>query len=180
MRRTRKAGRKLVNDFGKHQLCDLTPKVLKTWLTRLPVAATTKNNIRVNLSEIFKQSKDQEWVESNRIAEVDTFGDRRIKAKPPRIVTVKEAAALLESACDEILLYFAIGLFAGLGVAEIERLDWSEVDFDKSEIHVIPVKAKTAQYRTLPMTENLVAWLAPYRQSQGRVAPHCDEPRRQT
>ena len=92
---------------------------------------------------------------------------------------MKEAAALLESACDEILLYFAIGLFAGLGVAEIERLDWSEVDFDKSEIHVIPVKAKTAQYRTLPMTENLVAWLAPYRQSQGRVAPHCDEPRRQ-
>jgi integrase len=50
------------------------------------------------------------------------------------ILTVTQAARLLESATPEALPYIAIGLFAGLRRAEIERLDWSEVDFESGLI----------------------------------------------
>ena len=53
--------------------------------------------------------------------------EKTAKAKEPKadigILTVTQAARLLESATPDILPYIAIGLFAGLRRAEIERLD---------------------------------------------------------
>jgi integrase len=50
-----------------------------------------------------------------------------VVSKPPGILSVNEAARLLEAAAPNILPYIAIGLFAGLRAAELERLDWSEM-----------------------------------------------------
>jgi integrase len=155
--------RKLLVDFRGVQLCDLTPRVLKNWLIGLPVAVTTKNSLKASLSGFFTLAKQQGWIKENPCAEVEKFNDHRIKAKLPGILTPEQAAALLENAEPEILPFFAIGLFAGLRVAELERLEWSEIDFDERLIDVAAQKAKTAQGRWVPMTENLIAWLAPYR-----------------
>jgi integrase len=166
-----RAGRKLVKDFPHKQLYDLTSLVLKNWLSALPVAATTKNNLKTNLSGFFTFAKGQGWIKENPCAEVEKFNEHRIKAKPPGIVTPEQAAALLENAEPDILPFFAIGLFAGLRVAELQRLEWSEVDFDEKLINVAAHKSKTAQARWVPMTENLVAWLEPYRKARGLVVP---------
>jgi integrase len=70
-----------------------------------------------------------------------------------------------------MLPFFAIGAFAGLRHAEIERLDWSRIDFEAGTIEVKALNAKTASRRLVPIQPNLRAWLAPCRRSSGRVCP---------
>ena len=70
-----------------------------------------------------------------------------------------------------MLPFWAIGAFAGLRRAEIERLTWSEVDFDADVIEVKASKSKTASRRLVTIQPNLREWLAPYRTRIGRVCP---------
>jgi integrase len=66
----------------------------------------------------------------------------------------------------------AIGLFAGLRRAELERLDWSEVDFESNLIQVTAEKSKTAARRFVTMQPNLREWLLPHRQLKGGIVEH--------
>jgi integrase len=87
------------------------------------------------------------------------------------ILTVAQAAQLLESATPDVLPYLAIGLFAGLRGAELERLDWSEIDFESGLIKVTAQNSKTAQRRFVTMQPNLREWLLPLRKHKGNVTP---------
>jgi integrase len=164
--------KKLVAAFGTRQICDLKPDILSKWLSALPLSATSRNSVRVNLSGLFSYAKRRNWIEKNPISEVASFRTARIKAKLPGILSVKQTAALLENAEAEILPHFALGLFAGLRVAEIGRLDWSDIDFAKKTIDVkAEVAKKTSQRRWVPMSDNLVVWLVPHSKAHGPVAP---------
>jgi len=70
-----------------------------------------------------------------------------------------------------LLPYVAIGAFAGLRRAELERLDWSEIDFESGLIEVTARNSKTAQRRFVTMQPNLREWLLPLRQHKGNVTP---------
>jgi integrase len=65
----------------------------------------------------------------------------------------------------------AIGAFAGLREAEIQRLDWSEVDLARGHIEVKAAKAKSARRRIVPIQANLARWLRPYSGMKGGVVP---------
>jgi integrase/recombinase XerD len=162
---------KLVAAFGPQYVCDLSSDLLSQWLTALPLSAVSRNCVRLNLSGFFTYAKRRNWITENPIAQVDSFKVHRIKAKLPGILSVEEAAALLTHAEPEILPHFAIGLFAGLRIAELGRLDWSEIDFETRLIDIKAEKAKTAQPRWIPMEDNLLEWLAPYRKTHGPVDP---------
>ncbi len=85
------------------------------------------------------------------------------------IYSTGEIDRLLQAADDDILPVFVIGAFAGLRSAEIERLDWSEVNLAERFIEVKAGKAKTASRRVVPITDNLATWLTPIAQKSGLV-----------
>jgi integrase len=88
------------------------------------------------------------------------------------ILSVAQTAQLLEAASGETLPFWAIGAFAGLRRAEVERLDWAQVDFESGLIEVKARHSKTARRRLVTMQPNLCAWLAPYRaHRRGSVCP---------
>jgi integrase len=90
--------------------------------------------------------------------------------KPPGILNPAQAAALLaESKDDDLLAFHAIGLFAGLRVAEIKVLDWKDVDLAGGFIHVGAKISKTRARRLVPILENLRAWLQPIAKQSGPV-----------
>jgi integrase len=62
-------------------------------------------------------------------------------------------------------------LFAGLRASEVQKLDWSEVDFESGLIRVPAAKSKTAQRRQVPIAENLAAWIRPLANLRGAVTP---------
>ena len=87
------------------------------------------------------------------------------------ILTVDETERLLENAPAELVPYIAIGAFAGLRRAELERLDWKEVDLQSDLIEVTASKAKSARRRFVRIQPNLAKWLQPYVQAAGNVTP---------
>jgi integrase len=95
----------------------------------------------------------------------------KVVGEAPGILTVTETARLLEAAMPDVLPYLAIGLFAGLRPAEIDRLDWSEIDFESGLIEVKAAKSKTAQRRFVTIQPNLREWLLPLCQHKGNVTP---------
>jgi integrase len=99
------------------------------------------------------------------VAKAKVIGDA------PGILTVTETARLLEAASRDVLPYIAIGAFAGLRRAELERLDWKQIDFESGLIEVTARNSKTAQRRFVVMQPNLRAWLLPLRKHKGNVTP---------
>ena len=56
--------------------------------------------------------------------------------------------------------------------AEIERLDWSEVDFESGHIEVTAEKSKSKiANRFITIQPNLREWLLPFRKLKGNITP---------
>ena len=90
--------------------------------------------------------------------------------QPPSILTPEQAAALLaESKDNDLLALHAIGLFRGLRVIEIKKLDWRDVDLAGGFIHASAVNSKTRSRRLVPILENLRAWLQPMAKPAGPI-----------
>ena len=87
------------------------------------------------------------------------------------ILTVEEMARLLGNASETLIPSIAIGAFAGLRRAELERLDWKEIDLQSRLIEVTASKAKSARRRFIKIKPNLLLWLKPYAKPNGPVAP---------
>jgi integrase len=80
-----------------------------------------------------------------------------------------QLALLLNKANPMHQLFFALGAFTGIRSAELLRVEWSEVNFEKGHIEVKARKSKTATRRLVPIQPNLMLWLAPYRGSTGKL-----------
>jgi integrase len=76
---------------------------------------------------------------------------------------------LLAAAGDEVLPYLVLGAFAGVRTAELMRLTWDCIRFDRKIIEIRAGMAKTAQRRLIPLTDNLAAWLRKVAKSSGPV-----------
>jgi len=94
-----------------------------------------------------------------------------MKSGEIHIFTVDEIKKLVENASARLLPYIVIGAWAGLRGAEIQRLDWSEVDLQDGFIEVKGEKAKTETRRLVPIKPNLAVWLKDVHKKSGAVCP---------
>jgi len=152
--------------FGGAPVATITSAQIDDWLRSLSVAPITRNQYRRLLILAFNFAIQRGYAPSNPAT---SAAKAKVVSKTPGILTVAQAARLLESATPDMQPYIAIGLFAGLRRAEIERLDWSEIDFDEALIKVAAEKSKTAQKRFVRMHPNLREWLLPVRKHRGVI-----------
>ena len=160
--------RMFAHTFGERMIADIEPKEISAWLRGLGVGAVSRNTVRSRLASLFSFAKRQGYAPKNPMADVERAKERGGEIG---ILTVAETARLMENADVATLPFWAIGAFAGLRSAEIERLEWEEVDFEAGLIKLRASKAKTASRRLVQILPNLAQWLAPYASHQGRVCP---------
>jgi len=87
----------------------------------------------------------------------------------PGILTLPEAEALLRATGADFVPAIAIGLFAGLRPeAELWHLNWKSINLADKLIDVTKSK-NSISHRFVKISNNLVAWLAPYAKKSGRV-----------
>jgi integrase len=113
----------------------------------------------------------KDWDELDRLEKV------KVKGIAVEVFTSDEMTRLLKAAPEKFVPVLAIGGFAGLRSAEIERLDWQELRLAERFIEVTAGKAKTASRRLVPISDNLSAWLAPFASSEGQVWPQGHDAR---
>ena len=157
---------RFADDFDGQLVATITTARLDEWLRGLNVSPVTRNNFRRLLIVAFNYAVQQGYATQNP---AENTSKAKEKTGAPGILTVNETARLLENASPDVLPYVAIGAFAGLRRAELERLDWSEIHFDSDLIEVTAEKAKTARRRFVRMQPNLREWLLPVRKRKGVV-----------
>jgi integrase len=163
--------KRFVQDFGSRPIAGITVDELDNWLRALPYSPQSRTNYRTIIGLLFSYAESRGIVDRNLISRT---AKPKLVEGPPEIFTVDELRALLESAirvASDVVPMLAIGALAGLREAEIQRLDWSEVDLARGHIDVKAAKAKSARRRIVPIQPNLAAWLRPYAMMKDRVVP---------
>jgi site-specific recombinase XerD len=154
--------------FPDQTVAEITTAQVDDWLSGLRLAPVTRNTFRRDLRTLFSFAATRRYCIENPV--VQTTKAKEIDGDI-QILTVDQAAKLLECAEANTLPFWAIGAFAGLRVSEIERLDWAQVDFESNLIEVKARHSKTAKRRLVAIQPNLHAWLAPYLNRRGSVCP---------
>ncbi len=65
----------------------------------------------------------------------------------------------------------AIGFFGGVRTNELRQLDWTNINTAEKRITIPATIAKRRSVRHIDMSDNLLAWLAPYTRHAGPVSP---------
>lgn len=154
--------------MGNKTVASITVREVDEWLRALQVSATTRNNFRRVLVVAFNFAFQHGYCSGNP-AEKTALA--KVVETPVGILSVEQTQGLLESTAHELVPFVAIGAFAGLRRAELERLDWSEVDLGQKLIEVIAAKSKSARRRFVRIRPNLAKWLRPYARASGKVTP---------
>lgn len=150
------------------EVTELTPGTVSRYLTGMTASERTKKNCRDVLGYFGRWLVLHGYLERGMDL---TEGVQRYSMKPGaiQIFTPAEVAKLIQKADDRLLPYIVIGAFAGLRGAEIQRLDWGEIDLQDGFIEVTAEKSKTDMRRLVPIAPNLKAWLIDCRKKSGPV-----------
>jgi integrase len=162
---------RFVQDFKDRSIAGITVDELDDWLRALPYSPQSRTNYRRIIGLLFGYAEGRGIIDRNPIPRT---AKPKLIDKAPEIFKVDELQALLEAAtrtAPDVVPMLAIGAFAGLREAEIQRLDWHEIDLARGHIEVKAAKAKSARRRIVPIQPNLAAWLRPSGGLIGRVVP---------
>jgi len=155
--------------FSEQPIADITTTQIDAWLREAHGNHTTKNSLRRILVTTFKWARQQGYLDQER----KTAAERAITfhgvESAPAIFTPAELQKILAVCPANLLPHIVIGAFSGIRAAEIERLDWRDILFDRGYIEIKAAKAKTKARRLVPLLPNLRAWLEPMRKAEGHV-----------
>ena len=164
-------------DFGERVVAEILSVDIDDWLRSLAVAAQTRNNYRTVIRTMFEFAVARNYAPDNPTTKT---AKAKVVRSAPEIFTPEQMRKVLEHAPFDFIPYLAIGGFAGLRSAEIQRLDWSEINLGRKLIHVKAEKSKSAQRRLVSISDNLASWLAPHVKSSGAVAKLVRDSREKT
>jgi integrase len=133
------------------------------------VVATTRNSRRRIIVTMFSFARKQGYLHPDRQTAAQLSATYKVPDKEVTIFTPDEMQRILLAANARILPTIALGGFTGIRTAEIGKLRWEDIKWDRGYIEVRAKVAKTAARRLVPIPGNLKAWLAPWRHETGRI-----------
>ena len=166
---------KLAVNHGDRLVSEITRQDADKWLKALPLAPLSKKHFRIVAHGLFNFCIDREYYHAE-----NPFTSKRHRRKyqadevMPECMPRRDVQKIMAAAVEHepsMVPGLAIGFFAGLRSNELAQLDWKDVDLDARRITVMPEVAKKRRARHVHIEENLAAWLLPYRQPSGRIAP---------
>ena len=144
-------------------------EALQDWVKKRYPHPVTRNTNMIVLKVFGNWLVETEQVAFNPFAKIKKS---KVVAEPVVIYTPDEFKTLLGSLRPNVRVFAALGAFSGLRRAEIQRLEWQDINFDRGFITVAAHKAKTQARRLVPIAPNLRQWLEPARKTEGMVAAH--------
>jgi integrase len=114
-------------------------------------AATTRNRWQATFSLIFRVGLDNEKIERNPAARIrkKTEGGGRVRflSDPEE----KRLRAAIDRRFAEFLPHFLLYIHTGMRMSEQYGLRWNQVDFERRQLHLIQIRTKNGDSRTIPL-----------------------------
>ena len=139
-----------------------------------PVTILTR---RKRLSALFEFCLRRGYATTNPCARVEAPA---VDYQPPLILSPKQTAQALRLAKAElpqVVPYLALGLFAGIRPAELDRLGWEAMDLERAIVTVDAAASKVRQRRIVNLEPVAVEWLKLARDSISLPLPHAGRQR---
>jgi integrase len=162
--------------YGSTSLADITTPSVEAWANSLKLGPQSMRNYFTVLSSMFSYAMKQGRSPRNPVVNVERPD---VVRDEPGILTPDELTRLLRELPDDTVPYVVLSAFAGLRPMEVRRLNWTDINFQTGLVTVTSRTAKTKRRRTVPMSDNLRAWLRPLAQDEGLVVPLSDLTTRQ-
>ena len=130
--------------------------------------ASTRNDYRKEIVMLWGYAKSKGWVaeplDKNLVPRAPEAEKARI------ILSVDQAAALMRhSTDDDIRALNALVLFGGCRREEVEKMDWSHIDFENGHINITAEISKVRTERFAPINKTLKAWLLTIKNRRGSI-----------
>ncbi len=165
-------------------LAAIGPGDIGTWLDARKrqdggeLSAKRRNHVHGTVAMLFRFARSRGYL-PDVVTAVGKLEKRKVVRGKVGIFSAVEMQAILVNVETKWLPYIAIAGFSGVRSEEIalsyhaakrkDALRWDDIDWTAKEICVRAEVAKTGHPRRCPMADNLVAWLAPWKGSTGRV-----------
>jgi integrase len=156
-------------DTFQTNIGSVTTAMVVHWLDSLKISPRSRNNAREAVVSLFHFARRRGYLPKGQMTEADDVETVRDYDGEIAVMKPADLAKLLKKAAPVHQLFFALASFTGIRSAELLRLEWSEINFEKGHIEVKARKAKTATRRLVPIQPNLVQWLAPYHGRTGKL-----------
>lgn len=135
----------------------------------------TFNHHRSDLFTFLRWCEARGWLEKNPLVRIPS-------RKVPRNEVVFLSSIDIKHLMDALDGHWlkpaiAMGIYAGLRLSEIRRLEWKDIDFEGKTITVENKGAeltKSGKSRIIPLSGGLAQFLMPYRQPSGRFLTRSD------
>ena len=159
--------------FAEHFRCNIAtvgPEDLRAYLDGLKVGAVAKNNHRRMIGALFSFARAEGWLPDNRETAAQRLSAYIVKERDVEIYTPTELARMLANAGKEFLPWVALIAFGGVRNEELAKgLPWEAINFERGYLIIPAGIAKTGRKRKVDLPENLLEWLAPYRDRRGAI-----------
>lgn len=157
--------------FGKASLADISTADVDGWVNGMGLGPQSVRNFLTVLSSMFSYAVKQGRSPRNPVVNVERPD---VVRDEPGILTPDELRRLLHHLPDDTVPYVVLSAFAGLRPMEVRRLNWRDINFQSGIITVKSGTAKTKRRRTVPIMDNLKAWLLPLAREEGPVVALAD------
>jgi integrase len=147
----------------------VSSRMIEQWLAAQKLGPRARNNVRASIVALFEYSRRHGFLPKHERTEAEDVPRAKERGGDIGILSPRELSKLLSKADSEAMLYLALGAFTGLRSAELIRLEWEDVNFERGNVIVGKEKSKTATRRLVPIQPNLMQWLASYRGDRSDV-----------
>ena len=154
-------------------IASLTRPDIEAHLGSFKVTPRTVHNLRTTIRTMLNFAVDQGYLPAGH--PLLGGASRCFKGQTkPEVFTPAEMETLLKAAKPELIPALVIAAFAGVRAAEIKRLNWEDVKFDRGFIEISAAISKLKIRRRAPLTENLRQWLLPYAKPSGKLSSYVN------
>ena len=150
-------------------LSSVNQQQVEQWLDAVGARGRHRRNHVVSIVSLLRWSERRGHLAPGQVSLAGI--ERDSSEVEVQIFTPDELQRLLAHCSPELVPFVALGAFAGLRHAEIQRLTWEDIRGDVIDIRARA--AKTRQRRLVPVLPVLRSWLDPVR-GEGRVCRWLD------
>jgi integrase len=160
---------RFVREIGKEHVHEVMTPDIEAWLNTQEFTPATWNSYRVAVAGLLAYATKRGYVAQNAAAAIEAV---EFDQAVPQVMDVPDVQKIMRAAetdFPDMIPHVAVGFFAGLRSAELEGLQWDQVDLDERIITVTPATAKKRRMRHVEIADNLLEWLRPYWKPSGPV-----------
>jgi len=160
---------RFADDF-RCKIATIQPDHLRGYLNAMRVGPVAKNNHRRLIVALFNFAKNEGWLRADQKSAAERLGAYKVKDRDVEIFTPAEVARLLAHADEDFLPWVALIAFGGVRNEELKKgLTWEAINFNRGYLIISASIARTSRKRKIDLPENLLEWLAPYRDRSGPI-----------